>query len=70
MSNLLCPIFTKFEHSPQIFIEVPSTKFYGNSSSGRHAATCGKLEEQTRRMDKRTEGKTKVMALSQLFECI
>jgi hypothetical protein len=70
ITNSLCPIFTKFQHPRQIFIEVPGTKFHGNPSSGRHAATCGKLEGQTRGMDRRTEGKTKVMVLSQLFERI
>ena len=38
-----------------MFIEIPFTNFHGNSSNGRHAATCGRLDGQT---DVWTDGRT------------
>ena len=36
----VCPILTKFGFYQQIFIKVHNIRFYGNTSSGSHSATC------------------------------
>jgi hypothetical protein len=41
MSPTLCPIYTNYGLSRQIFVEVPIIKFEGNPSSGGLAATYG-----------------------------
>jgi len=42
--SCLCLIVAKHGLSGQIFIKVPSMKFYENLSSGGHADTCGEAD--------------------------
>jgi hypothetical protein len=47
----------KFGASREIFIEVPTLKFYLNSSFGRLAVTCGWADEQRDRQTDRQAGR-------------